>query len=88
MYLIPFSDAPGIFHVFVVLEEDNLERIVNHDPPQITFPMAGFESYELRDVRIAYVSKDELKTVLKLVQEQKIKEVLDLLMRGFEFLQT
>lgn len=85
MLLIPFSDKPGTYKLFVVLENDNIERMKEADPAQITFPLQGFEDKRLKMMLLVHVSEEEKQHVLRLMQDGKPGEILQYLSRGFVF---
>ena len=56
MVLVPFQVEPGQYSVFVILQDDNLERIKTYDPAEITLNKMPdpWISMKLKDILIGY----------------------------------
>jgi hypothetical protein len=83
--MIPFSDEPGTYKLFIVLEDDNIERIHEADPAQISFPVPGWESERLVLILVGYANAGDRNRVLQYVQENRPMDALKYLSRGFQF---
>jgi hypothetical protein len=85
MLLIPFSDNPRTYKLFIVLEDDNVERVRTYDPVQVQTPIPGYENKRLEIVFVSYANLEDREFILRNVKEGKIQEVLEYLSRGFKF---
>lgn len=85
MLVIPFSTDAGSYKLFVILEDDNIERCKRLDPAQIQVPMPGFERHRLSRIFIGYASPEQKAQILAMVAQGNVGEALKQLSRGFEF---
>lgn len=87
MMVLPLQISETEYSTVVILEDENIERIKQHDPAEVHTKLLidQFSSRELKSVMIAYVSpseKDELVTFLK---QGDLSKALTMLSRGFQF---
>ena len=88
MMLLPASINEREYSLFVILEEENIERIKQYDPAEATVSKLGppWTTLQLRDVVITYVAAGEEKDrFINMVQRGEINEALRMLSRGFAY---
>jgi hypothetical protein len=85
---IPFKvdDTATEFEMFIVFEQENVERIRRQDPAMITLtdyePCMG--GAKCRRIHISYVNAADSKTLHLLIEAKDIRGIFNLLTRGFE----
>jgi hypothetical protein len=87
MIVLPFQVNATEYCVFVVLQDDNLTRITAYDPAEVNVAkMPGpWQRLKLSEVMIGYATDAEVAAVTELCQQDKAKEALRLLSRGFRY---
>jgi hypothetical protein len=87
MFIIPLGIEPGIYSIFVVLDDDNLERIKKYDPAEIVTKSLGppWTGRKLKDIVITYATAAEQAQVIAMCREGRIREALRLLTRGWQY---
>jgi hypothetical protein len=87
MYMIPFQINPQEYSVFVVLEEENLERMKAYDPAEFNLWKLGdsWLTLRLRDVIIGYATGPDSARVMELCRAGKPNSALRHLSRGFRY---
>lgn len=85
MLVIPFSDNPRTYKLFVVLEDDGIERIKEFDPAQIQLPLPGFNDLVLERLFIGYANEEVKKQILDCVSSNAVGRALALLSSGSRF---
>jgi hypothetical protein len=87
MVLVPFQVEPGQYSVFVILQDDNLERIKTYDPAEITLNKMPdpWISMKLKDILIGYASESETADLLACNDEESRQSFLRRLSRGWKF---
>lgn len=87
MHILPFETRPGVYDVFIVLEEKNLERMKAHDPAQVAFGKfpPNWHSKKLERVIICYADPLDIERVIKLMRGGHVLEGMQYLTRGFKF---
>jgi len=87
MIVIPFQLNDREYSVFVMLQDDNLERIRIYDPAEVQINKLGerFQKLKLKDVIIGYGTDDDQRKVLELCGAGQPREALKYLSRGFAF---
>lgn len=85
MTIIPAQSGAKTYQLFVVLEDENLERIKQHDAAQVR-PNLGniWDALTLTDVWLCYISKEEQPEFRQLIEERNFAAVIKLLMAGWK----
>jgi len=85
--LLPFQLNDREYSVFVVLQDDNLSRLREHDPAEVNIGKMGqpWSALKLRDVIIGYASETDTADVYRLCEANRSDEALKYLSRGFAF---
>src|SRR5215813_13852031 len=87
MQLIPFNVSEDMYHIFVALEDKNLERMKAYDPAQFS-PLklpAEWQDKTLGMVIIGYATAKDLAQVRSLIDQGASVAALEFLSRGFAF---
>src|SRR6185295_12399474 len=87
MHLLPIETRKGVYDIFIVLEEHNLERMKAADPAQVAlgkFPPV-WQDKKLERVVICYASDVDVGRAVKLISGGHVLEALQYLTRGFKF---
>lgn len=80
---IPFD---GKIKLLVVLEDDNVQRIKEHDCAEIIWAQLGqYAHLRPSSITIAYANSPEMAQIHKWASEGKNAEVIGLLTGGFRF---
>lgn len=90
MYVLPFQTTPEEYSIFVLLDDEGIERIKAYDPAQVDVAktLAGMPvrpGQRLMHIIIGYANQEDMKHVLELFQQGLRAEALKFLSRGFEF---
>lgn len=87
MLVIPFRYDVVSYSVFVVLSDENLTRLREYDPAEVTVDKLGppWASMRLKDVIIAYATARELEALTHLRTDGEVRRALMDLSRGFKF---
>jgi hypothetical protein len=87
MIVIPFEINAQEFNMFVVLENDNLERMKLFDPAQVDLSKlsGNFRHKRLNTLIVGYGTAEDIQRVLALAKEGKVQDGLKYLSRGFAF---
>jgi hypothetical protein len=86
MMVLPFQLNSAEYSMFVILEDDNIERIKAYDPAEVNVPKMGdWTRLKLRDVIITYATPQEVAEFTKLCTQDKALEAMRLLSRGFKY---
>jgi hypothetical protein len=91
MYVIPFQLNASQYSVFIVLQEENLERIRQYDPAEVSLAKVHelqpqrFEGLKLKDVLIGYGTDADVREALHLLATGAVRQGLQLLSRGFRY---
>lgn len=87
MMVIPFRINDAQYSLYVILGKDNLERIEQYDPAEVTLNKLGesFASLTVKDVVILYATDAEAEQVVAMCAAGKVREALRMLSRGFRF---
>jgi hypothetical protein len=88
MLIMPVQVTPGEYSIFVILEDDNIARIKEHDPAEVNIHKLGsqWSKLRLRDVVIGYLAPGaDTREFHRLIGERKMKEALKHLSHGFRY---
>lgn len=87
MYVIPFQVSETTYSIMVVLLDENIERIKQRDPAEVTMKSLGslWESLKLKDIIITYTTEAEMAQMMQLCATGRTPEALRRLTRGFVF---
>ena len=73
MIAIPLAVAPGQFDLIVVLEDENLERIRDHDPAEqdvLRLPDV-WRRQRVRRIQIGYLTPDEMREGMERLESDR-----------------
>lgn len=87
MILIPFSRKSGEYELFIILLEENIERLKRYDPVSINMKdvrMGAFASGTLMNVYVGYSTAEDLETAKVMSDAGELAEMLAFLTRGWE----
>ena len=86
MMVVPFQVSAAAYSIFVVLEDENIERIKAYDPAEVTTSkMAGFADLHLDTVIVGYASGAEIAELTAITDPRELPAFLRKLSRGFRF---
>ncbi len=87
MMCVPFAIDDKHYSVFVVLEDENLERMRAYDPAELVLSKVegNFPGKRLKDIVIGYATAADVAEVLRLANDGKPREALKYLSRGWAF---
>jgi hypothetical protein len=85
MYTVPFQINSREYSIFIVLEDENIERMKAYDPAQLNLITMGphWKHLRIRDIHVGYAAAADIKLVTDLIQDNKAAEALAFLSRGF-----
>lgn len=87
MLLLPMlAPEPGYMNVVVVLDEEGLMRVRQHDPGELDLRKlpAEWQGLKIKTVSIAYEDRLGQQKVLELMRAGKLREAMQHLFRGFK----
>src|SRR5678816_3209342 len=87
MFVIPFQLEAGRDSLWIVLEDENLDRIKEYDPAEVlTSKMPKqWRSSPVNSIVIAYATPEDRDEVFRLTREGDSATALRILSRGFRF---
>lgn len=89
MLVIPFRISEKQYSIFVVLEEENMERLRAYDPAEVIVPQVeermSFSGGKLKDVVIGYATAKDMDVLKTFFEQNKIREALQYLSRGWRY---
>ena len=87
MLVVPFQVSPTDFSVFVVLREENVQRIMKYDPAEFRMRSLPpeWQGMRLKDVVIGFATEAEVEDLLKAKSREAMAEKLQKLSRGWKF---
>lgn len=89
MFAIPFQLNELEYSVFIILENENLERLKEYDPAELSvrkFIVHIPPHLKLRDIIIGYATPTDLEKIKEMAQaDEKPTKILQYLSRGFRF---
>lgn len=87
MFILPLQVNDTQYSLYVVLEDENIERIKAYDPAEVrTGSMPElWRSLQLKDMVILYANPKEAKECLVMCQSGQPMEALRKLARGFRY---
>jgi hypothetical protein len=87
MHVIPFRVSNSQYSIVVVLQDENLSRIKEYDPAEVTLDKMGspWNQLRLKDVIITYATDAEMMKVMRLMASGDVRKGLQLIARGFKF---
>lgn len=90
MMVIPFRVSETQYSLYVILGKENLQRIAQYDPAEVTLDKLGepFAKLTLKDVVIGYATDDEQQQVVGLCASGQVRQALRMISRGFRFRPT
>jgi len=84
MLLLPVP-WKGKVKLLVILEEENIERIKEHDCAEVIWSQLGPNPPYPESITIGYASAEELKKIQRWAQEGNIAEAIKLVTGGFKY---
>jgi hypothetical protein len=86
MLSLPFKVSDTEMDLFVILEDDNIERIKQYDPAEIVRSNLGpMARLTIRNVVIMYASKADIATVMPMFENGDPNQAMRHLSRGFRY---
>lgn len=87
MYTIPFQVSPTEFSVFVVMRDENIDRIKAYDPAEVRSEKFGLPwvHLKLKDVIIGYCTAEEEVEIKAITSPEQTVEMLKKLSRGWAY---
>ena len=87
MIALPFQISETEYSIFLVLQDENFERIKNYDPAEFDTRKVSDEFLDLilRDVIIAYATAEEAAKFIQMVMDDRGIEAMKMLSRNFAF---
>jgi hypothetical protein len=87
MIILPFAVGPGMCSIFVLLGDENIERIKEYDPAEVTLNKLPepWVHMKVKDVVIGYATDAESLELVSCRDSESRQEALKRLMRGWKF---
>ena len=87
MMILPVQLTPDSYSLFVLLEDDNIERIKEYDPAEINIYKLTkpWSELKLLDVVVTYLAPADKDEFLRLCTMSNRREALKLVTRGFRY---
>ena len=89
MLLLPIPHPGGLIDLLIVLEDENLVRIKEHDNAEVHWQQLPTKGMTLRTIGIAYANPEEAKKIYEWAEEGKVQECVQLLLKqsreGFRY---
>lgn len=87
MMIVPFQISKTEYSIVVLLENDNMERIREHDPAEITIKKLPPEwtRLKLNAVLITYLGPEEKDRFLALCDDDRVQQALRFATRGWRY---
>lgn len=87
MFTIPIQTIDGRYDLFVIADDETMDRMKEHDPATIELLKLGhpWNTMKVRCVHLMYATQEEIdKLVLKSDTAVKLKATLKILRRGWK----
>lgn len=87
MLVIPAQFSPSEYHLFVVLDDDGVERMRLHDPGEIPLGSLSdpFKDLVLRKFVLCYASDEEMERIAEWAKQGKLDKIIKLLTGGWRY---
>lgn len=87
MRVIPMQVVTGEYSVFVIFEDENIERLKAYDPGELNLLKLGhpWNGMKIRDVVLMYATAEEIAMLDKTSSAADIKSCLRVLCRGWKY---
>lgn len=87
MLVIPAQFSETEYHLFVVLDDNGVERIRLHDPGEVPMDKMAppFDKLVLRKFVLCYASPKEMKKIAELGAAKDLASIIKLLTGGFRY---
>ncbi len=89
MFVVPFRVSSTEFSIFILLQDENLERMKEYDPAEVTVDKivigSDFHGLSVKDILLGYGTNDDLITATELIQGGEHIKALRFLSRGFKY---
>lgn len=87
MISIPVARKDNTYDVFIVMGNENLRRIVSHDPAEMDTLKLGhpWNTMKLRTVVMMFGTDEEREDLLKCKNHKDVQDALKKLSRGFKY---
>ncbi len=87
MQVVPLQVTAESFDIFVILEDDNLERMKAYDPAEVVKAHLGkpWEKLKLRNIMIGYATAEDLANFHDFVLAGDVEAGLKWLSRGWAY---
>lgn len=87
MMTLPLQIDPTCYDLFVVMEDENLERIKKYDPAEILGKNLGmpWQLLRIRNIVILYATAEESKRLSSVASKEDVVHNLKNLSRGWAF---
>lgn len=87
MQIVPFKVSDAQYSLYVILEPENIDRIWQHDPAEVTLNKlpAPWSEMKLKDVVISFATPSDMEEVHRLLAANKPQDALRFLSRGFRY---
>jgi hypothetical protein len=89
MFVVPFRVSATEFSIFILLQDENLERMKIYDPAEVTVDQivigSDFHGLSVKDIILGYGTNDDLITATEMISQGKHRQALQFLSRGFKY---
>lgn len=88
MLVIPFAIGATEYSVFIVLQDENIERIKDYDPaevPNVSRLPSELQELRLKDVLVGYATDEDVAFIERCAREGRPADGLRHLSRGFRY---
>jgi hypothetical protein len=90
MYVIPFQFNNTEYSVLVILQDENLERMKQYDPAEVSIAKVleqrpALQKLRLRHIHIGYGTESDMQECSRMISEGNLHGALALLSRGFRY---
>lgn len=86
MMIIPIKNNDQL-SLLVCLEDDNIERVLNHDPVEILMEHlpAVYHNVTVKAIAVTYINEQDKEVLLRLLKENNIIAAIEHATRGFKY---
>jgi hypothetical protein len=87
MLCVPVAISESEFVVFLVIEDENIERLKEHDPSHLELDKLGlpWSGMKLHHLTFLYATPEEAKAVASTKSKEQMRDLLRNLSRGFRY---
>ena len=88
MMALPMLVSETEMDVFIILQSENIDRLMEYDPAELVKDRMGdYAKLGIRNVVITYATDADIATIMPMLQDGNLRDALRHLTRGWQYRQ-